>query len=91
MNNFVILIPSYNDWDNLNVLIPKIHNILKNKGKSFSIIIINDASTIKNNLTFKSKLCFKKIEILNLIKNVKAQNAITTALYYLKKKIIMGE
>ena len=31
MNNFVILIPSYNDWDNLNVLIPKIHNILKNK------------------------------------------------------------
>ena len=71
MNNFVILIPSYNDWDNLNVLIPKIHNILKNKDKSFSIIIINDASTIKNNLAFKSELCFKKIEILNLIKNNK--------------------
>ena len=90
MNNFVILIPSYNDWDNLNVLIPKIHNILKNKDKSFSIIIINDASTIKNNLAFKSELCFKKIEILNLIKNVKAQNAITTALYYLKKKNYNG-
>lgn len=90
MKNFVILIPSYNDWDCLNVLIPKIDNILKNKDKSFSIIIINDASTIKNNLTFKSKLCFKKIEILNLIKNVKAQKAITTALYYLKKKNYNG-
>tara|TARA_Y100000310_G_scaffold320711_1_gene377440 strand:- start:341 stop:1225 length:885 start_codon:yes stop_codon:yes gene_type:complete len=90
MNNFVILIPSYNDWDNLNVLIPKIHNILKNKDKSFSIIIINDASTIKNNLAFKSKLCFKKIEVLNLIKNIKAQKAITTALYYLKKKNYNG-
>ena len=90
MNNFVILIPNYNDWDNLNVLIPKIHNILKNKDKSFSIIIINDASTIKNNLAFKSELCFKKIEILNLIKNIKAQKAITTALYYLKKKNYNG-
>ena len=36
MKNFVILIPSYNDWDCLNVLIPKIDNILKNKDKSFS-------------------------------------------------------
>ena len=34
---------------------------------SFSIIIINDASTIKKKLIFKDKLCFNKIEILNLI------------------------
>ena len=60
MKNFVILIPSFNDWDNLNILIPKIHNILKNNDKNFSIIIINDSSTIKNNLSFKSKLCFEK-------------------------------
>ena len=86
MKNFVILIPSFNDWDNLNILIPKIHNILKNNDKNFSIIIINDSSTIKNNLSFKSKLCFEKIEVLNLIKNIKAQKAITSALYYLKKK-----
>tara|TARA_Y100000590_G_scaffold469465_1_gene657200 strand:- start:1617 stop:2501 length:885 start_codon:yes stop_codon:yes gene_type:complete len=86
MKNFVILIPSFNDWDNLNILIPKIHNILKNNDMNFSIIIINDASTIKNNLSFKSQLCFEKIEVLNLIKNIKAQKAITTALYYLKSK-----
>jgi len=90
MKNFVILIPSFNDWDNLNILIPKIHNILKNNDKNFSIIIINDSSTIKNNLSFKSKLCFEKIEVLNLIKNIKAQKAITTALYYLKHKNYNG-
>ena len=90
MKNFVILIPSFNDWDNLNILIPKIHNILKNNDMNFSIIIINDASTIKNNLSFKSQLCFEKIEVLNLIKNIKAQKAITTALYYLKHKNYNG-
>ena len=90
MNNFVILIPSYNDWDSLNILIPKIHNVLKNLNKDVSIIIINDASTLKENLLFKEKLCFKKIEILNLIKNIKAQKAIATALYYLKKKNYNG-
>ena len=86
MNNFVILIPSYNDWDSLNVLIPKIHNVIKDLNKNISIIIINDSSTIKKRLIFKDKLCFNKIEILNLLENVKAQKAIATALYYLKKK-----
>ena len=90
MNNFVILIPSYNDWDSLNVLIPKIHNVVKDLNKNISIIIINDGSTIKKKLIFKDKLCFNKIEILNLLENVQAQKAIATTLYYLKKKNYNG-
>ena len=90
MNNFVILIPSYNDWDSLNVLIPKIHNVIKDLNKNISIIIINDGSTIKKKLIFKDKLCFNKIEILNLLENVKAQKAVATTLYYLKKKNYNG-
>ena len=90
MNNFVILIPSYNDWDSLSVLIPKIHHVIKDLEKNVSIIIINDASTTKKNLIFKDKFCFKKIEILNLLENVKAQKAIATALYRLKKKNYNG-
>ena len=90
MNNFVILIPSYNDWDSLNVLIPKIHNVIKDLNKNISIIIINDSSTIKKRLIFKDKLCFNKIEILNLLENIKAQKAVATALYYLKKKDYNG-
>jgi polyisoprenyl-phosphate glycosyltransferase len=90
MNNFVILIPSFNDWDSLNVLIPKIHNVIKDLNKDISIIIINDSSTIKKKIIFKNKLCFNKIEILNLLENVKAQKAVATALYYLKKKNYNG-
>ena len=90
MNNLVILIPSYNDWDSLNVLIPKIHNVIKDLNKNISIIIINDGSTIKKKLIFKDKLCFNKIEILNLLENVKAQKAVATTLYYLKKKNYNG-
>ena len=90
MNNFVILIPCYNDWDSLNVLIPKIHNVIKDLNKNISIIIINDSSTIKKRLIFKDKLCFNKIEILNLLENVKAQKAVATTLYYLKKKNYNG-
>ena len=90
MNNLVILIPSYNDWDSLNVLIPKIHNVIKDLNKNISIIIINDGSTIKKKLIFKDKLCFNKIEILNLLENVQAQKAIATTLYYLKKKNYNG-
>ena len=90
MNNFVILIPSYNDWDSLSVLIPKIHHAIKGLEKNVSIIIINDASTTKKNLIFKDKFCFKKIEILNLLENVKAQKAIATALHHLKKKSYNG-
>ena len=37
MNNLVILIPSYNDWDSLNVLIPKIHNVIKDLNKNKKI------------------------------------------------------
>ena len=40
-----IIMRMYNDWDSLNILIPKIHNVLKNLNKDVSIIIINDAST----------------------------------------------
>ena len=56
MNNFVILIPSYNDWDSLNVLIPKIHNVIKDLNKNISIIIINDSSTIKKRLILSNKI-----------------------------------
>lgn len=90
MEKFVILIPSYNDWESLNVLIPKINNAIRNINKNISILIVNDASTLKNNLVFKEKLSFEKIEILNLNKNIKAQKAIATALYYLKSKNYSG-
>ena len=84
MMKYVILIPSFNDWDCLNLLIPKIDQTLKNVIEEVSILVVNDGSTKKNNLSFKKNLNLKKIEVLNLKNNVKAQIAIATGLIFLR-------
>jgi len=90
MIKYVILIPSFNDWECLNILIPKIDQALKNTNENVDILIVNDGSTKKNNLIFKKMLHLKKIEVLNLKNNVKAQIAIATGLNFLRKEKFQG-
>ena len=90
MIKYVILIPSFNDWECLNLLIPKIDQALKNTNENVDVLIVNDGSTKKNNLVFKKIVHLKKIEVLNLRKNVKAQIAIATGLNFLKKEKFQG-
>ena len=60
MIKYVILIPSFNDWECLNLLIPKIDQALKNTNENVDVLIVNDGSTKKNNLVFKKIVSFKK-------------------------------
>ena len=90
MIKYVILIPCFNDWECLNLLIPKIDQALKNTNEEVDVLIVNDGSTKKNNLVFKKMSHLKKIEVLNLRKNVKAQIAIATGLNFLKKEKFQG-
>ena len=90
MIKYVILIPSFNDWECLNLLIPKIDQALKNTNENVDVLIVNDGSTKKNNLVFKKIIHLKKIEVLNLRNNVKAQIAIATGLNFLKKEKFQG-
>ena len=90
MIKYVILIPSFNDWECLNLLIPKIDQALKNTNEEVNILIVNDGSTKKNNLSFKKMFSLKKIEVLNLKNNVKAQIAIATGLNFLRKEKFQG-
>ena len=90
MIKYVILIPSFNDWECLNLLIPKIDQALKNTNENVDVLIVNDGSTKKNNLVFKKIVHLKKIEVLNLKNNVKAQIAIATGLNLLKKEKFQG-
>lgn len=90
MIKYVILIPSFNDWECLNLLIPKIDQVLKNTNENVDVLIVNDGSTKKNHLVFKKISHLKKIEVLNLRKNVKAQIAIATGLNFLKKEKFQG-
>jgi len=90
MIKYVILIPSFNDWECLNLLIPKIDQALKNTNENVDVLIVNDGSTKKNNLIFKKMSRLKKIEVLNLRNNVKAQIAIATGLNFLRKEQFKG-
>ena len=90
MIEYIILIPCFNDWECLKLLIPKIDEKLKKIQDQVSILIVNDGSTIQNNLSFNNISNLKRIEVLNLKKNVKAQIAIATGLEYLKNKNFNG-
>ena len=86
MKNFTIAIPVFNDWDNLNRLLKKINLIAKKNSFEFNILIINDFSTIKQKINFKKNIYIKKLDVLNLDKNLGSQRAIAVALNYLLKQ-----
>ena len=90
MKKLLILLPCYNDWNNLNILIPKINKVFKGLSINYKIIIINDASNIKLKLNF-SRFKVGNNYILNLKKNVGSQIAIFSALSYLSKNNILGD
>ncbi len=85
MKNFIIAIPVFNDWNNLNRLIKKINLIAKKNSFRFNILVINDFSTIKPKIKFKKNIYLKKLDILNIDKNLGSQRAIAVALNYLFK------
>ena len=85
MKNFFIIIPVYNDWTNLNQLIKKIKLIAKNNSFKFNILVLNDFSTIKTKINLKKNRYIKKLDVLNMYKNLGSQRAIATALAYLTK------
>ena len=83
MKNFTLILPMFNDWESLNILIERIENILKKTKYHFSVIIIDDKSTEKNIYSLNKNSYFKDIKILKLKKNIGSQKAIATALKYI--------
>ena len=82
----VILIPVYNDCKSLHQLLIEIDKSLKDDSSfTTQILVINDLSTEKCNLNIKNFSSIKKIEIINLKKNLGSQKSIAVGLNYLKK------
>ena len=87
MQNNIILIPIYNDWNSLNILLKNIIN-LKILKKKTTIIIVNDFSKEKahiKNFLFKKIL---NIKIINLKKNIGSQRCIAVGLSYIKRNYL---
>lgn len=85
MSNYTIILPTYNDWESLNVLLLQIEKNLKNTQNIYKILIIDDNSSEKNIYKFNKNKFFKQIKIISLKKNVGSQKAIATGLKFINK------
>lgn len=84
MYKYICLLPLYDDWDSLEILLSKINTQMKNIGKKVTIIIVNDFSKLKPP-NFKLLSNIEKIQVLNLKINLGSQKAISIGLTHLSK------
>jgi hypothetical protein len=85
--NFVIIIPQFNDWEALNLLIEKINadvnsSILANT----TLLIVDDCSSKLRKLPF-SPFNGKEIKVLRLYRNLGHQKAIAIGLSYVAENL----
>ena len=83
MKKFTFLIPVFNDWDSLNILLERIDQEISSFGDIFEVVVLNDGSTIKHSITNKNFKKINLIKILNLKKNLGSQRALAIGLKYL--------
>ena len=79
-NEIICLIPVYNDWESLSILISDIEKEAElNTDYSFSAVVINDGSTELNNLVLGKKI---QVEVVDLKLNIGHQRAIAVGVQY---------
>jgi len=85
LNQINFLIPVYNDWKSLELLLKKINNELSRKKIFCNVVIIDDCSSERPSVYTKELSYLRKINILRLKKNVGSQKAIGLGLKHISK------
>ncbi len=67
--NITILIPVFNDFKSVSKLIEEIDNNISNLNASFSVIVVNDASTEEKILETKNLNNIKSLKLINMRNN----------------------
>ena len=86
MKKIIIILPLYNDWKSVKKLLGNIDKFFSKDKSNLNIIIVNDNSSQKINIKFKKFFNIKKIEIINLNKNLGSQKAIYIGLKKIKNE-----
>ena len=86
MKKIIIILPLYNDWKSAKKLLGNIDRFFSKDKPNLNIIIVNDNSSQKINIKFKKFFNIKKIEIINLNKNLGNQKAIYIGLKKIKNE-----
>lgn len=85
MNIYTIILPTYNDWKSLSILLIQIEKYLKNTKNIYKVLIIDDNSSETNKYRLNKNKFFKEIKILRLKNNVGSQKAIATGLKFISQ------
>ena len=85
MKTYKILIPVFNDWESLLILLNNIHILKIDNLAHIKILVIDDCSTeiLDKKIEFSS---FKDVEIIRNSKNIGHGKSITYGINYLIKK-----
>ena len=82
----VILMPVFNDWPALSLLLPALEHELKSAGLRVGLLLVDDGSTVKLPVSF-SQIALPSIEsidVLSLRRNLGHQRAIAVGLSYIE-------
>ncbi len=76
----ILLIPVYNDWESLKILIGNLAPLLQNSSIHYELLIADDGSLVKSGIPTVSNV---PIQILKLQRNIGHQKAIAIGLSYI--------
>ena len=85
MKKYIILIPLYNDWKSVSVLLKKTDLQINNWDAEVSVIIVNDASTEDRSGLDSNYKKITSVKILNMKENRVHQRCIAAGLKYIYK------
>jgi hypothetical protein len=80
---FYIIMPCYNDWESLSILLANINEENKKYDYDLHVIVVNDGSSQKNMLEWSGIRFINEIIQIDLFRNVGHQRAICIALAYI--------
>ena len=88
-NELVVLMPVYNDWPALLLLLPALDEELHSNGFTARVFLVDDASTTPVSETFRSAVyrSIRSIDVLSLRRNLGHQRAIAAGLSYIEANV----
>ena len=82
-----ILIPVFDDWDSIAVLLPELDRAIRLRGWTADIVLVNDGSSvpIPDAVRYQNHRSLQRVDVLHLRRNMGHQRAIAVGLAYLEK------
>ena len=87
--SIVILIPIFNDWESLALLLPRLDDALAARGLEADVLVVDDGSTAEpdRDATARPFGALRRIDVLRLRRNLGHQRAIAVGLAYVEDQL----